>query len=82
MDLKKQNSMIKLLYIFLALICLASCTKDYNLTIKGVDFHPNKIYDNFSVNTEFLDSELIFGSDFSLDPAFGSGSFFGLELAK
>ncbi|MDD4209560.1 MAG: hypothetical protein PHI52_04395 [Bacteroidales bacterium] len=71
--------MKKIFYLIIAVIYFTSCTKDYNVTITGVNFHPNKLYENFSVETEFLDSELIFGADFSMNPdhGHGSGSIFG-----
>ena len=69
--------MKKIFYLIIAVIYFTSCTKDYNVTITGVNFHPNKLYENFSVETEFLDSELILGADFSMDQNHSSGSFLG-----
>lgn len=69
--------MKKILYLIISVTFFTSCTKDYDVTITGLDFHPNKLYEDFSVTTEFLDSELIFGADFSMNPEHGSGSFLG-----
>ena len=60
--------MKKIFFFIIPLICFASCEKDYDVTITGVDFHANVVYDDYSVEAEFLDSSLIFGADFSLDP--------------
>jgi len=69
--------MKKIFYLIIGITLFNSCSKDYDVTITGVDFHPNKLYEDFSVETDFLGSELIFGADFSMDPDHGSGSLFG-----
>ncbi len=70
------------IYVLVGMILFTSCTKDYDVQITGVNFHPNVIFENFSAETEFLDDELLFGADFSMDPDRGSGSFFGPRVGE
>lgn len=58
--------MRKLIYFAIGVFFLTGCI-DIDYKIIGVDFHANEIYDNYSAETEFLSSELIFGADFLLD---------------
>ncbi len=58
--------MRKIICFTVIVIFLCSCTEiDYRII--GVDFHANEKYDDYSTETEFLSSELIFGADFLLD---------------
>ena len=70
--------MKKLFCLTLLVISLASCKKDYNLTITGVDFHGIDDYDNNSKETEFLNSVLLFEANFTLDPPFATNTFKGV----
>lgn len=63
--------MRKIFYLTIGVIFFSSCTKDYDVMIMGVDFHANKLYEDYSVETEFLDSVLIFGADFFISPDHG-----------
>lgn len=74
--------MRKILALLIVVICSMSCIKDYDVTITGVDFQPIKAYVDFPAKTEFLNSVLIFGADFSLDPPYGSGDIFGPRTGK
>lgn len=59
--------MRKIICFLSSLILFISCTKDIDIRIIGVEFHANEIYDNYSAETEFLSSDLIFGADFIMD---------------
>ena len=67
-SLLKRITIGKIFFAALTLIFISACTKDYRLSIVGVDFKGNVFYDFYSVETEFLSSELIFGADFTVDP--------------
>ena len=58
--------MKQLICLAAAAIFLTSCI-DIDYSITGVEFHANKIFDYYSEETEFLNSDLVFGADFILD---------------
>jgi len=57
--------MKKIIYLTIALICLTNCR--YKVEITGVHFYASEVYDDYPKETEFLNSELVFGTDFILN---------------
>lgn len=74
--------MKKISYWIVVIIALTGCTKDYDVMITDVNFHPIKEYDDFSEETEFLSRELLFGAELKVDPSHGSGSLFGARVGE
>jgi len=74
--------MMKIFYLGITIIFLTSCTKDFDVTITGVDLNANRNYEDYSEATEFLGPDLFFSAAFSMDPNRAYASLFAPKVGE